>query len=368
MISTEEALALFPFKETLSCIDELDTPIPIIDLDIVLENLISAQKHFDQLGIAFRPHIKTHKMIPFAKIQLLLGACGITVQKLGEAEIMANAGIKDIMVAYNIIGHRKLARVVKLAKQTKLTLVADNEVCVNQLNDAAANNNLTLDLLIECDTGDKRNGLDNANLVLQLAKCIDSKPNLRFKGLMTYPPVGARIKVSGILANLRKVLENNGISVETVSSGGTKDLFLDEGLNGITEYRAGNYIFNDRLSLQNGSCSLENCAARVLTTVVSKPARSRVILDAGSKSLTSDLNGLNGYGIDPKSQARVSKLSEEHGQMEGKEIDTLPNIGDLVQILPNHICPVINLFDYIALKSKGNVLGLVKVDARGKVY
>ena len=367
MITTEDALKFFQFNENPTGIEELDTPIPLIDFDIVLQNLIRVQKHFDHLGLAFRPHIKTHKMIPFAKIQLHLGARGITVQKLGEAEVMANAGIKDIMVTYNIIGQRKLDRLVKLAKQTKLTLVTDNEVCVNQLNGAATHNNLALDVLIECDTGDNRNGLVNADHVLQLAKSIVTKPNLRFKGLMTYPPTGARIKVSKILCSLRKMLESNGIPVETISSGGTKDLFLEEGLEGITEYRAGNYIFNDRLSWHNGSCSLDNCAARVLSTVVSTPSRNRVILDAGSKSLTSDLNGLNGYGIEPISQAKLSKLSEEHGQMEVKEGASPPNIGDLVQILPNHICPVINLFDEIALKSRGRVLGLVKVDARGKV-
>lgn len=367
MISTEEALALFHFKEAPSTIEELDTPIPVIDLDIVLQNLISAQQHFDQFGISFRPHIKTHKMIPFAKIQLQLGACGITVQKLGEAEIMADAGIKDIMIAFNILGQSKLDRLGKLARQTKLTMVADNEVCISQLNSIAAYNNFILDLLIECDTGDNRNGLVNSDQVLQLAKSIESKSNLCFKGLMTYPPVGARIEVSAILLNYQKVLENNGIPVETISSGGTKDLFLDEGLDGITEYRAGNYIFNDRLSLQNGSCSLDKCAARVLSTVVSKPENNRIIMDAGSKSLTSDLNGIKYYGIDPISQARVSKLSEEHGQLEIPELDIPLDVGDLVQILPNHICPVINLFDNIALKSKGKILGLVKVDARGKV-
>ncbi len=368
MITTEEALSLIHFKESISINEQLDTPIPLIDLDIVLQNLIRAQRHFDKLELDFRPHIKTHKMIPFAKIQLLLGARGITVQKLGEAEIMAKAGISDIMIAYNIIGQKKLDRLTKLARQVKLTLVADNEECVRQLNGAATHSSLFLDLLIECDTGDGRNGLGSADQVLNLAKNIISCSNLRFKGLITYPPAGARTQVATTLSHFQNVLETNGIQVEIISSGGTKDLFSDEGLDVITEYRAGNYIFNDRLSVEKGNCPLENCAAKVITTVVSKPSSDRVILDAGSKSLTSDLNGLNGFGIDPISQAKISKLSEEHGQMEVKDVDTPPNIGDLVQILPNHICPVINLFDYVALKSKGKVLGLVKVDARGLVY
>ena len=362
----EEARLYFSFKETATCLEELDTPIPVIDLDMVLKNLIRVQKHFDNLGIAFRPHVKSHKMVPFAKIQLHLGACGITVQKLGEAEIMAEAGISDILIAFNIIGQSKLTRLINLARQTKLTLVADNEFCISQLNTAAASNNINLDLLIECDTGFKRNGLANPEQVLQLAQTIISSSNLCFKGLMTYPPSGARKEISVLMTDLRMMLEGNGIPVETVSSGGTSDLFLEEGLEGINEYRAGTYIFNDRMTLEKGSCQLRNCAARVLTTVVSKPAEDRIILDAGSKALTSDLNGLIGYGIDPDSQAKVSKLSEEHGLMEVTG-ESSPNIGDLVEILPNHICPVINLYDYIALKSGNKILGLVKVDARGRV-
>ncbi len=362
----EEAQSYFSFKEAATCLEELDTPIPVIDLEVVLQNLTNVQRHFDNLGIAFRPHVKTHKMIPFAKIQLHLGACGITVQKLGEAEIMAEAGIGDILIAYNIIGQRKLTRLINLARQTKLTLVTDNEFCISQLNTVAASKNINLDLLIECDTGFKRNGLANPEQVLQLAQTIVSSSNLRFKGLMTYPPSGERKEVSALLSNLRMVLEGNGIPVQTISSGGTRDLFLEEGLEGITEYRAGTYIFNDRMILEKGSCQLRNCAARVLATVVSKPTEDRIILDAGSKALTSDLSGLIGYGIDPGSQAKVRKLSEEHGQMEVMG-EPSPNVGDLVEILPNHICPVINLYDYIALKSGNKILGLVKVDARGRV-
>ncbi len=362
----EEAQSYFSFKEAVTCLEELDTPIPVIDLEMVLQNLISVQRHFDNLGIAFRPHVKTHKMVPFAKIQLHLGACGITVQKLGEAEVMAEAGIGDILIAYNILGQRKLTRLVNLARQAKLTLVADNEFCISQLNTAAASNNINLDLLIECDTGFNRNGLINPEQVLQLAQTIVSSSNLRFKGLMTYPPSGARKEVSALLSNLRMMLESYDIPVETVSSGGTKDLFSEEGLEGITEYRAGTYIFNDRMILEKGSCQLRNCAARVLTTVVSKPTEDRIILDAGSKALTSDLNGLIGYGIDPSSLAKVRKLNEEHGQMEVIS-EPSPNVGDLVEILPNHICPVINLYDYIALKSGDRILGLIKVDARGRV-
>lgn len=362
----KEAQSFFSFKETATCLDKLDTPIPVIDLEKVLQNLLGVQRHFDDLGIAFRPHVKTHKMVPFAKIQLHLGACGITVQKLGEAEIMAEAGIGDILIAYNIVGQRKLARLINLFRQTKLTLVADNEFCISQLNTAAASNNIKLDLLIECDTGLKRNGLAKPEQVLQLAQTIVSSSNLRFKGLMTYPPPGARKGVCIIMSDLRKVLEGNGIPVETISSGGTMDLFLEEGLEGITEYRAGTYIFNDRMIWEKGVCQLRNCAARVLTTVVSKPAEDRIILDAGSKALTSDLNGLIGYGIDTGSRAKVKKLSEEHGQMEVMG-EHSPNVGDLVEILPNHICPVINLYDYIALKLGDRMMGLVKVDARGRV-
>ncbi len=367
MITPQEAISYFNFQDKPSDLVHLDTPIPVIDLGIVLNNLVKAQSHFDKLGITFRPHIKTHKMIPLAKIQLRLGACGITVQKLGEAEVMAEAGIQDIMVAYNIIGQRKLERLVKLARKAHLTLVADNEFCVNQLNSAAAANNLTLDLLIECDTGDKRNGLGHALQVLKLARTIVSSSNLRFKGLMTYPPSGKRKQVTSILSDFRSALTENGITVEIISSGGTTDLYSNEGLEVITEYRTGTYVFYDRMTLQNGCCTLRDCAVRVLATIVSKPTNDRLILDAGSKSLTSDLVGLDGYGVDPQTHLRISKLTEEHGQMDLVDAEKNYKIGDQIQILPNHVCPVINLFDHVAIKLDGEILGMVKVSARGRV-
>jgi D-serine deaminase-like pyridoxal phosphate-dependent protein len=335
----------FNFSYVGQSLCDLETPVPVIDLDVVTKNLVRWQMHCDRHSIANRPHIKTHKLVPMAKLQLALGAKGICVQKLGEAEVMANAGIADQLLTFNVIGESKLRRLAALRQRIDIAVVADGNFVVEGLAHAADISGRTLQVLVECDTGAGRNGVQSPVAALALAQLIDMMPNLSFAGLMTYPP-----------------------AFERNSTGGSRDLWNGEGLSNFTEYRAGTYIYNDRSQVAAGAFTFGDCAETVLTTVVSTPTAGRAIVDAGSKALTSDLSGLTGYGIvQSLNDAPIYQLNEEHGYLDISASSQKPNVGDTLRVTMNHVCPVNNLFDRVVFVRGERVLGAVNVDARGKV-
>jgi D-serine deaminase-like pyridoxal phosphate-dependent protein len=349
-------------------IEDLETPVPIVDLDIVERNLRKWQARCDAADIANRPHIKTHKLVGFAKYQLALGAKGITVQKLGEAEVMAHAGITEILLTFNVVGHAKLERLAALARRTSIMVVADNSEMLEGLSYAGRNAGRKIGVLVECDTGAHRNGIQSPQPTVDLAKMIDSKPGIHFSGLMTYPPDGGRAQSTASMIEARDLIGRAGLSTAIISTGGSPDMWKDEGLAGVTEYRAGTYIYFDRSLAERNACSYGDCALKVLSTVVSCPSRERAMIDAGSKSLTSDLLGMEGYGVVPElNYSPIYNMSEEHGFLDLSKCDNPPRIGDPLFIVPNHVCPVTNLFDKVVLVRGMQVIGAVKVDARGKV-
>ena len=349
-------------------ISQLDTPVPLIDVDIALRNLTRWQKKCDERGIANRPHIKTHKLVGFAKIQIALGAKGITVQKLGEAEVMSASGIRDILLTFNVVGEGKIARLAAVMKKASMRVVADNESVLTSLQKAALLAGQDLGVFVECDTGAARNGVQTPMDALRLAQLIAKSPGLKFLGLMTYPKPGGRVTSAQFIRDAKMLIHAAGLEVHEVSSGGTPDMWSDEGLEDVTEYRAGTFIYGDRSMVQRGMWSYDDCALTVLTTVVSTPTKQRAIIDAGSKALTSDLLGMQGYGVAPKAEhAPVYDLSEEHGFLNTENLSAPPRTGDTLRIVPNHVCPVSNLFDRVVLVRGDEVLGAVRVDARGKV-
>jgi D-serine deaminase-like pyridoxal phosphate-dependent protein len=367
-VNLQTLLGFFALKNVGARLEDLETPVPIIDVDVVLRNLKKWQATCDERGIANRPHIKTHKLVGLAKLQLALGARGVTVQKLGEAEVMAAAGITDILLTFNVVGERKIARLAALQGQASMTVVADNDSVVAGLQQAASRSGKSLSVLVECDTGSARNGVQTPADAVRLAKRIDGTPGLRFAGLMTYPKPGGRVGSAQVLAEAKALILAAGLAVPTVSTGGTPDMWSDEGLAGITEYRAGTYIYGDRSMVARGMCGYDDCALSVLATVVSTPTPKRAMIDAGSKALTSDLLGLEGYGVARETGfSRVYDLSEEHGFLDISGVTPPPKVGDQVRIVPNHVCPVSNLFDKVVLVSGAKVLGAVPVEARGKV-
>ena len=363
-----DILSYFDFEPAGQRLEDLETPVPVIDIDVVERNLRKWQERCDKAGFANRPHIKTHKLVPLAKAQIDLGAKGITVQKLGEAEVMAEAGITDMLLTFNVVGSHKLERLADLARRTAIKVVADNASVLEGLSHAAALAGRDIEVLVECDTGAARNGVQNPQAAIALAQAIDGTPGLRFGGLMTLPKNGARDAMAGFLDTAREGLTKSGLDVPAVSSGGTPDMWKDDGLDHVSEYRAGTYIYMDRMQIAAGSATADDCALTVLSTVVSVPTGDRAMIDAGSKSLTSDLVGLEGFGeVRSLSGARVYNMSEEHGFLDISKVNDKPKVADLVRITPNHVCPVTNLFDRVVFVRGNEVLGAVKVDARGTV-
>ncbi len=211
--------------------EELDTPCAVVDLDVMENNLRRCQSYLDEHGRALRPHIKTHKIPEFAHLQVKLGAKGINCQKIGEAEVMVEAGIEDILLTYNIVGAVKLDRLVALARRADIKVVADSTNTVEGLSAAMSRAGLTLPVLVECDTGVQRCGLTTPAGALSLAQAIDRAPGLAFRGLMTYPPKGseARAKVQAWLAEAVDLCTRGGLDVAVVSNGGTPGLYhVDE--------------------------------------------------------------------------------------------------------------------------------------------
>lgn len=346
-------------------IADLDTPTVLIDIDRVEANLQRAQAHATEQGYALRPHIKTHKLPRFARRQVELGAVGITVQKLGEAEVMADAGIADIFLPYNILGARKLARLKALNERVTLSVTADSpDTLVGYA--ATFTEGKPLTVLIECDSGGGRCGVQTPAQALALARQIALAPGLRFGGLMTYPPLHGVEKSNAWLTEAVALFQQAGIAVPRVSSGNSPDMWAPASAP-VTERRPGTYIYYDRFQVKERAAGLDDCALSVLVTVVSRPTATRVVIDAGSKSLTSDLLGMEGFGLVMGTDLTVKGLSEEHGVIELPVASDWPRIGERLRIVPNHACVISNLFDTVTLISGDEVREVVPVAARGRV-
>lgn len=346
-------------------IADLETPCVLIDGNRVEANLKRAQAHADANGYALRPHIKTHKIPRFARRQVELGAVGITAQKLGEAEVMADAGLTDIFVPYNIIGHDKLDRLAALNVRVSMSVTADSAQTIAGYAAAFADRQ-PLTVLVECDTGGGRCGVQSPQDALALARQIEAAPGLRFGGLMTYPPRGRMADADRWLGEAVRLLRGAGLDVPVVTAGNSPDMW-HTGDVAVTERRPGTYIYFDRSQVSFGAASLDDCAMTVLATVVSRPTSTRIVLDAGSKALSSDLFGQAGYGaLMDRPDFALTALSEEHGVIELEAPSDWPRIGDRLRILPNHACVVSNLFDKVYLVGPDGSVEPVPVAARGR--
>ena len=347
---------------------EFGTPTVVVDLDRVERNIARVQEACDAAGLLNRPHIKTHKSPIVAAMQKQAGARGITCQKVGEAEIFAAAGFDDILIAYNILGEEKLGRLAQVMMKADVTVAADNPVTVAGLPRAAELSGRTLDVVVECDTGRKRAGVETAAEAVALARQIASLPGLSFAGWMLYPPEDAIPRTQDFLDEAMAGIREAGLEARIVSSGGTPNLRNLGRITGATEHRAGTYVYNDRMMLALGACTPDDLAVHVVATVVSRAAPERGIVDAGSKTLTSDTGGLDGHGlILEHPQARIQKVAEEHGFLDLSACNDRPGIGDVVRIVPNHVCVVINMVDRLIATRGEEIVGEIPVAARGRI-
>ena len=352
----------------MTSVQDLDTPAVIIDLDVVAANIRRAQDFVTGHGISFRPHIKTHKIPALAKMQIEAGAVGITCQKLGEAEVFADAGAADdILLTYNVLGEQKTARLAALIKRLKrMAVVLDNEVVARGLSEAGVRHGVDIRFLIECDTGFGRNGVQSPQAALDLARLVMKLPRMQFEGLMTFP-----IKVPDTRQFLERTLQlfgGAGIPVPVVSGGGTPAMRTIGEFPMLTEHRAGTYIYNDVMQVTAGAATWDDCALRVRATVVSRPKPTRFILDTGSKVLTYEQYFVKGFGrIVEYPEATVAAMSEEHGMVDLPEGARGPQIGEVVSVIPNHCCVVTNMMDEVYGVRGGKVETVFPVAARGKV-
>jgi D-serine deaminase-like pyridoxal phosphate-dependent protein len=347
---------------------QFGTPAVVIDLDVVDRNIARVQALCDEAGVVNRPHIKTHKSPVIASMQREAGARGITCQKIGEAEVMAEAGHDDILISYNILGEQKLGRLGALLSRAKVTVAADNPTVVAGLPRAAEIAGRDLDVLVECDTGRKRAGVASVAEAVALARDIASRPGLSFAGFMLYPPETAMAETQAFLDAATAGVREAGLEPRVVSSGGTPNLLNLGKIKGVTEHRAGTCIFNDRMTMAAGVASLADCALTVYATVVSRAEADRGILDAGSKTLTSDVGGLEGHGlILEHPQATIARFAEEHGFLDLSACNNRPDVGDVVRIVPNHVCVVVNMVDRLVMVRGDQIVGELPVAARGRL-
>lgn len=344
---------------------ELDTPVFTIDLDIVERNIAATQRYYTERGIRFRPHIKTHKLPILAHKQIAAGASGIAVQKLGEAEVMAAAGIDDILICYNILGREKLERLTRLARQATICVVADSETTVDGLAGAAKAEGVTIGVLVEMDTGGGRVGVQTPEEAARLAQRIAGSSGLKFQGLMTFPTTD---RTQEMFEETLALLEKAGLEAPIRSGGGSGRRFRVHETPAINEHRAGTYIYGDTTMVESGACTLQECAARVLCTVVSRPTPERAIIDGGSKTFTNDHPSPLGFGYFPDyPQAVLYAQSEEHGHVNVAACPRKPQVGEKVWVIPRHACGTTNLHDEVVAVRNGRVEAIWPVLARGKI-
>jgi D-serine deaminase-like pyridoxal phosphate-dependent protein len=345
-------------------VSELETPALLIDIDTMQRNIARMQQRCDSLGLAFRPHIKTHKTPEIARMQLEAGAVGIACQKVSEAEIFAAAGFNDIQIPYNIVGAQKTAKLADLALYNRMTVTVDHVSVVAGIADAAQKDDMTIRVLVELATSIQRTGAQ-PHEVVALAQRIEKEEHLHFAGIMAYP---SDISTRPIIQETLDLLYKAGIGVDVVSGGGSGAAHHAHEVPELTELRVGTYVFNDWTCVTNGWATLEDCALKVAATVVSRPSTDRAILDSGSKTLAADkAQGTHGYLLEYP-QAKIYQLNEEHGFVDLSECEERPVIGERVHVIPAHVCVAVNLHNQIYGINNGEIRDIWQVAARGKVW
>jgi len=360
--------------------NELSTPALTIDLDALERNLEQMAASCRQQGVGLRPHTKTHKTPEVARRQLDHGALGLTVAKVGEAEVMAAAGLDDILIAYPILGADKLRRLVELARTRRIIVALDSLDSAQEISSAAAQQGRTVGVLVEFDAGFHRCGLQSGPATVEMAHRIAKMPGLAFRGLMTYfgnvwgSKEERRAEAEAVAGKVKQTLEafrDSGLKVEILSGGSTPSAEFSHLVPGLTEIRPGTYVYNDLNTLYQGACRIEDCAARVVTTVVSTAVPGRAIIDSGSKTLSSDLLGSGaktGYGyIVEAPDAPLIKLNEEHGHLDIARSTHKFHVGEVLTVIPNHVCTCVNMHDEVFTLRNGEVVGSWREAARGKI-
>jgi D-serine deaminase-like pyridoxal phosphate-dependent protein len=348
---------------------QLDTPALIVDLDLMERNIKEMAEWCKAHNITLRPHLKPTKVPAIAHLLIDAGAKGICCQKLGEAEVMVQAGIKDILIPYNIVGKQKLERLTRLAKQCTLTVAVDSEYTARGISEQAQEDGCTVRVIVELYMS--RTGVPTLEDVLGLAKKIIKMPSLSFEGIMSYPSDEKTLTTI-------ELLKSNGIPVNMVSGrpdiyplGSKEPLYHQIGL---TEIRTGMYVLGAgkyyRFSRDKENPGkvyhADRCALRVICTVVSCPVPDKAIIDGGIKTFSSYRGPPYGYFVEYPN-AIMNGMSVEHGHVDISECSKKPVIGEKLTVIPNHPGICLNLHDTLIGVRRGLVETIWPIEGRGKV-
>ena len=354
-------------------LNRVDTPALVLDANSVRDNIKQMAEFFEPLSAKLRPHFKTHKCSRIARMQMDTGAIGITCAKVGEAEVVANAGIRDILIANQVVGPIKVARLMKLMeRQIDIKVTVDDVDNVREFSRATTAMGIELGMLVEVNVGNERCGLAVGDDLVELCRFVDDSPNLVFRGLMGYEGhtvleedaerrATETTRAMEALMSAKELVENAGLEVEIVSAGATGTYATTGRFEGVTEVQAGSYVVMD--ARYKRVCPEFQTAIGVLATIVSMPRKGVAIADAGLKSITTEF-GLPEV-LDPEG-VTVSRLSEEHTILsvpEGVELA----VGERVVLLPSHCCTTINLYDEFVLIEGSRERGRWRIEGRGKM-
>ena len=365
-----------------SVLSSIETPCLVIDVKRAEKNILSMQERISAAGCSLRPHIKTHKMPFFAKLQLAAGACGITCAKVSEAEVMADNGIDDIFIAYPVIGKYKILRAIALSQKIKrLILSVDSYDGAVQLAQIAEESGACIEVRIELDTGYGRTGIP-LEQALEFAVFINSLHGIKLTGIYTFKsltfqgqptqnPELAACEEASILSDLASRLGENGIEIRDISGGSSPTAVEVARTGKVNEVRPGTYIFNDYMQFLENACSMEEIAVRQYVTVISSNKKEYAVVDGGCKFFPADTppgsGGLpfNGYSfIESNPDLELKRMNEEHGMIYSKSGNTNLRTGQVISLIPNHVCTAINMVNWVYLYEDG-CLKKEPVAARG---
>jgi D-serine deaminase-like pyridoxal phosphate-dependent protein len=357
---------------------DLETPAPIVDLDRLSANLDRMAAYTAQHGLALRPHVKTHKSLHVAAEQVRRGAVGLTCATPTELEVMSGV-VKDLLLAYPLLGRGKLARVMALPSDVRVTVALDSPEAVIQLAAAATEAKREIGVYVEVDVGMHRVGVTGVDDAIALIRQVKSSSSLEYRGIAYYPGHIRQTvdQQEDGLARLRtdihqalERLESAGCAPSVVSGGSTPTMWRSHEMTGVTEIRPGTYVYNDRGTAEIGACTWDDCAFTVLATVVSTAVPGQAVVDAGSKALGREpMRGVVGEGFGAlldRPEVLVVRMSEEHGVLDLSTTSWRPRVGEQVRIVPNHVCVVVHLNDAM-VGVRGDVVETTwPVSARGR--
>jgi D-serine deaminase-like pyridoxal phosphate-dependent protein len=360
---------------------ELETPAPVVDLDRLAANIERAARYAAEHELGLRPHIKTHKSPRLAGEQLRAGAVGLTCATPYEAEVMSSVA-DDLLLAYPPVGPLRARRVAELPEHVRLTVALDSAAAVDDLAAAARTVDREIGVYVELDLGMHRVGLPVIGDAIALAGRVRDARPLRFAGIAFYPghirePLDSQdaklASLSSALGHALAAFEQAGLHADAVSGGSTPTMWRTHELPGVTEFRPGTYIFNDRTTAEIGACGWEDCALTVLATVVSTAVPGQAVIDAGSKALGREpLRGTSadgGFGsLLEHPEVTVKGMSEEHGILDLGASSWKPSVGERVRVIPNHVCIVVHLNDLVFGVRGERVETSWPVAARGRGY